>query len=780
MLDILFGWRKASKCKKLIRHVQCRLKLLKNKRGSITRQLREDVAQLLKLGQEQSAFSRVEQLFKDQTLLSAYDLLDHFCEFITIQLPYIRRHRECPNDINEAVSSLIFAAARCGDLPELQTLRKLFGERYGHKFSITAAELLVGNLVDCQIIEKLTIKSVPDDVKLGLLDEITREYSIQRETIRILDRFELQNQQVYNLPEGNKGPQFQIDERDTQLIYHSTEGADIKASNYEYTQGKAPSSSFPVCRNCQSHNLNLTCTSSTAIIVAQPRIDTLDPFLSIPIHKNAVRAEKQGELNPSCKPRMIPKVNSSQRIQRGCSSICISNPSQQHEMERTTTAPENSLQFPEMSVVYLDDIEEVNPTIQDGLGKNQRVFMFKSINMPTRENLGTGIACLSDLYGYSRTEEQTEPCEPWDGKAQSRISRMRTRSSQKILNRRSLFWGTQVPCSSKSPSLSKNDVESALYYGDHCDYSPNENSPRHKTKHPKRHQRKITEESWNSKFKSHKKKLQLPRQDDDTWEVPKELFGEEEEKHSISSKYSWRSFSGCRIDCDMGFNCSLKHPCYFFTSDGKDAVENMCLKQYRGIQAGVGFPSHNFQQGFSTNEEAYKGTTAMNHRSYGHTPDYKAIKGNIQVQDMGWDTFPQRDCQYMASSYAVTDSKNQMSNMRSMKEERVEQEVISDFQSICASSHGSCSYVASPLTQRFRQPPYLRAQTMPPERPKNTATDKISRSASCEFKQTNHSNGTSSSSSSSHVHPKLPDYDDLAAKFMALKKERLQSTFQSG
>lgn len=26
-----------------------------------------------------------------------------------------------------------------------------------------------------------------------------------------------------------------------------------------------------------------------------------------------------------------------------------------------------------------------------------------------------------------------------------------------------------------------------------------------------------------------------------------------------------------------------------------------------------------------------------------------------------------------------------------------------------------------------------------------------------------------------HVHPKLPDYDVIAAKFMALKKERLQN-----
>lgn len=56
--------------------------------------------------------------------------------------------RDCPNDINEAVSTLVFASARCGDLPELRKLRNLFGKRYGHKTTKIALELLPGNLVN--------------------------------------------------------------------------------------------------------------------------------------------------------------------------------------------------------------------------------------------------------------------------------------------------------------------------------------------------------------------------------------------------------------------------------------------------------------------------------------------------------------------------------------------------------------------------------------------------------------------------------------------------------
>lgn len=40
-------------------------------------------------------------------------------------------YRECPEECREAVSSLMFAAARFADLPELRDLRSLFAERYG-------------------------------------------------------------------------------------------------------------------------------------------------------------------------------------------------------------------------------------------------------------------------------------------------------------------------------------------------------------------------------------------------------------------------------------------------------------------------------------------------------------------------------------------------------------------------------------------------------------------------------------------------------------------------
>ncbi|KAL7154827.1 hypothetical protein ABFS83_03G029600 [Erythranthe nasuta] len=133
----------------------------------------------------------------DESWVQIYDLLDHFSEFILLNFRYIRKHRNCPNDINEAISTLIFSSARFGQLPELVSIRKLFGERYGDKFVTTAIELLPGNLVNSQIKEKLYIKKVSDDAKYKLLDEIGRSFVQQAGPLFLEYKPELQEDKSY-------------------------------------------------------------------------------------------------------------------------------------------------------------------------------------------------------------------------------------------------------------------------------------------------------------------------------------------------------------------------------------------------------------------------------------------------------------------------------------------------------------------------------------------------------------------------------------------------------
>lgn len=49
--------------------------------------------------------------------------------------------RECPDQLKETISSLIFAASRCGEFPELQKIRENLASQFGNKFAACAVEL---------------------------------------------------------------------------------------------------------------------------------------------------------------------------------------------------------------------------------------------------------------------------------------------------------------------------------------------------------------------------------------------------------------------------------------------------------------------------------------------------------------------------------------------------------------------------------------------------------------------------------------------------------------
>ena len=102
-------------------------------------------------------------------------------------------------------------------------------------------------------------------------------------------------------------------------------------------------------------------------------------------------------------------------------------------------------------------------------------------------------------------------------------------------------------------------------------------------------------------------------------------------------------------------------------------------------------------------------------------------------------------------------------SLKTRKHKQVKGEASDHHESDDLSHVSNSSEILQPSSTR---PPYLRTITMPlPERPKATLANQTPRSASFQFQQHNR-----------HVHPKLPDYDDLAAKFIALKKEHLQNT----
>uniref|UniRef100_A0A6N2MLF7 IST1-like protein n=1 Tax=Salix viminalis TaxID=40686 RepID=A0A6N2MLF7_SALVM len=141
-----------------------RIKLLRNKREAVMRQMRRDIALLLRSGQDATARIRARNplfisLFIDavihpiwdlnigrlrafeQNVFAANEFIELFCELVVSRLSIIAKRRECPADLKEGIASLIFASPRCSEIPELVALRKIFEKKYGKDFVSAATDL---------------------------------------------------------------------------------------------------------------------------------------------------------------------------------------------------------------------------------------------------------------------------------------------------------------------------------------------------------------------------------------------------------------------------------------------------------------------------------------------------------------------------------------------------------------------------------------------------------------------------------------------------------------
>ncbi|XP_074287582.1 uncharacterized protein LOC141612675 [Silene latifolia] len=170
------------KCKTALSRTKTRLEVIKKKRIAMQKFLKKDIADLLKNNLDRNAYGRAEGLYNELNLTSCYDYVEQCCACVSEHLKQMHKERECPEECRVAVSSLVYAAARFADLPELRDLRNQFNEKYGK---------LLEPFVSKEFVEKLKPKPPTMEMKLQLMQEIAQEFSI------IWDSLPLQ-QQLHN------------------------------------------------------------------------------------------------------------------------------------------------------------------------------------------------------------------------------------------------------------------------------------------------------------------------------------------------------------------------------------------------------------------------------------------------------------------------------------------------------------------------------------------------------------------------------------------------------
>ena len=106
------------------------------------KQLRREVADLLKAGKDDSARIRVEAVLREESLLQAFDALELHLELVGVRASLLEKLDTAPEDMIEALSSLVFAAPRLGDdlLPELTVLSNMLAKKFGREYAEEASE----------------------------------------------------------------------------------------------------------------------------------------------------------------------------------------------------------------------------------------------------------------------------------------------------------------------------------------------------------------------------------------------------------------------------------------------------------------------------------------------------------------------------------------------------------------------------------------------------------------------------------------------------------------
>ncbi|KAL9997700.1 putative vacuolar protein sorting-associated protein Ist1 [Helianthus debilis subsp. tardiflorus] len=178
-LDALLGRKfKTSKFKATVNLAVSRVTVLKNQRKARLAVARSDIIQLLNLDHHENALLRVDQVIKEQNMLDVLVMVDGYCHVVLQMVNLIEKEKDCPDELKEAVSSLLYAAPRCGEFPELQEVREILTSRYGKEFARGAIELRSNCGVNTRMIQKLSPRQSSLETRMKVLQEITAENGI--------------------------------------------------------------------------------------------------------------------------------------------------------------------------------------------------------------------------------------------------------------------------------------------------------------------------------------------------------------------------------------------------------------------------------------------------------------------------------------------------------------------------------------------------------------------------------------------------------------------------
>eukprot|EP00756_Hemistasia_phaeocysticola_P030429 Hpha_TRINITY_DN16287_c2_g4::TRINITY_DN16287_c2_g4_i1::g.11684::m.11684/K19476/IST1; vacuolar protein sorting-associated protein IST1 len=128
------------KVKAALKMAVTRIKLQQNKRLNGVKVQRREIAQLMAAEKYESSRIKVEQTVRDEYYCEALELLTLFCDLVASRITLVAESSQCPLDLKEAISTIIWAAPRTDGIVEFDNIRKQIFIKFGKEWCMVAQE----------------------------------------------------------------------------------------------------------------------------------------------------------------------------------------------------------------------------------------------------------------------------------------------------------------------------------------------------------------------------------------------------------------------------------------------------------------------------------------------------------------------------------------------------------------------------------------------------------------------------------------------------------------
>jgi len=172
-----FGGFNSHKLKANLKMACQRVRLVNNKMDNMVKRRKKEISKLLESGKEEKARILVEHVIREDYTMEAHELIELLCETCVARLGLICAEKECPFDLVQTVSTLIWVTRRV-EIPELVVVRKQFLKKYGKEF-VHRAERNENAVVNARIVDKLAVKAPNAFLVLNYLNAIAKQYGVK-------------------------------------------------------------------------------------------------------------------------------------------------------------------------------------------------------------------------------------------------------------------------------------------------------------------------------------------------------------------------------------------------------------------------------------------------------------------------------------------------------------------------------------------------------------------------------------------------------------------------